>query len=209
MGCSFYLTNMPISLYFFTPPEYDTMREPYAKLRWWRMSMKSLILQVPAGWIKNWELIKQTLASLIFTYLIGRIALDIANFPLIEAVLTGAFAGLLLAGGVSKIENDPLIDGLATMGRIRCLISLGKFASALEWIWEIRNYSFFGPIRPLAATMEEYITHLQGGWPNEYRAHKRKTALQWFVDLEKEAWDLPYPYFWQAGLKNSRILMSK
>ncbi|CAG0962078.1 hypothetical protein ANRL4_00734 [Anaerolineae bacterium] len=209
MGCSFYLTNMPISPYFFPPTEYDRMQRPGAKLRWWRMSMQSLVLQVPAGWIKNWSLIKQTLATLVFTYLIGQINLNLADFPLLEAVGTAAFGSLLLAQGIGEVEDDPIVTGLANLGRARCLIRLGRFASALELLWEFRTHTFFyQPIRSLAATLEEFIPYVRRGWPDEFGERKKEKAMQWIEELREEDWDLPYLSLWDSGRFESFSLIT-
>lgn len=206
-GCSFYLTNMPLTLYFFPDSHYSGMREPFSKLRWWIQSMKTLICQVPAGWMFNRGLIQQSLANYIYTYAIARIAFDAANFSFWEGVLSGALAGIFLGQNFWKIPVDPYIEELSIAGQIRCLLRLRRWYRARENIFMLSKYSIFPPLQTCTYALGEYFFVVNPGWPREYRAEKLSNAKEIVADIGE--WNYPFHSLWNESIRNIRILINE
>lgn len=207
VGCSFYLTNMPLSPYIHDR-DYGTMQERFAKLRWRFLSTKTLLMQVPAGWYFNRGLISQTIANFIYYFYAARIAFNVAETPLLESVISGLFAGILFGQNFWKIQNDPVIEFLADLGQVRCLFRKRKWYAAREYIFSYFEHSLIKPLLVENRVMHHLFWVLQPGWPDEYKKKRYNYAVQ---DLElcrtQEEWKYPYASLWKDSLDRTEMLI--
>jgi hypothetical protein len=211
VGASFYLTNLPFTNYLFPPNDYHGLGKA-DKRRWWKRSLTSMLCQIMAGWVFNFGLIIQTLANLAYYLWTLRMASLISQIPLTECIASGVLAGLMVGSAFKRLDDNPLIEHMALLGEVRCMLRLGRVYGAQEKIWAVLDISTIELIKALAHSLDLYKLYVEPGWPEILRSFNLQRARKGIDSLSEQDWQYSDFYhindsIWQQSLQNSRRMI--